>query len=205
MPTDLWDQRYAGPDYVYGQAPNALVAEMTRHLPANAWVLLPGDGEGRNAVHLAAAGHRVLSVDRSAVGLQKARQLAAAHTLSIHTEQADLATWAWPRQRFDAVFAIFLHLPSAIRTKVHSGMVDSLKPGGLLVLEAFRPEQLPRTSGGPKDLDLLYSAADLRDDFSNLLDLRVEEVEAVLDEGPLHQGHAALVRVVGRKPNTISR
>lgn len=199
MSTDPWDQRFAGPDYVYGQAPNALVAEMARHLPTNAQVLLPGDGEGRNAVHLAAAGHHVLSVDRSAVGLEKARRLAAMRKLSIRTEQADLATWAWPRQSFDAVFAIFLHLPSAIRARVHAGMVDCLKPGGLLVLEAFRPEQLALSSGGPKDMDLLYSAAALRDDFSGLRRVLVQEVETVLDEGPLHQGRAALVRVVARK------
>ncbi|MGE4279996.1 MAG: cyclopropane-fatty-acyl-phospholipid synthase family protein [Magnetospirillum sp.] len=197
--TDPWDQRFASPHYLYGQAPNAFLADMARHLPTGAQVLLPGDGEGRNAAHLAGLGHQVLSVDRSVVGLQKARQLAESRGHAIQTAHADLAHWTWPRQRFDAVFSIFLHLPSALRAPIHAQMVEAMKPGGLLVLEAFRPEQIPLSSGGPKDVDLLYTVADLRTDFAVLRDLRVEAVEATLDEGPLHQGQAALVRVVGRK------
>jgi len=197
--TDPWDQRFASPHYLYGQAPNAFLADMARHLPADAQVFLPGDGEGRNAAHLAGLGHQVLSVDRSMVGLQKARKLAESLGHTIQTEQADLTLWNWPQQRFDAIFSIFLHLPSAQRGHVHARMVDALKPGGLLVLEAFRTEQITLSSGGPKDADLLYTVADLRADFAALRDVQVEAVEALLDEGPLHQGQAALVRVVGRK------
>ena len=68
----FWDQAFDSPHYKYGTEPNAFVREQARRLPPAARVLVPGDGEGRNGVWLAAQGHEVLSVDASALLIYRA-------------------------------------------------------------------------------------------------------------------------------------
>lgn len=197
--SQFWDQRFAEPGFKYGRQPNAFLAAEAAGLAPGGRILLPGDGEGRNSVWLAQQGHRVLAVDSSAVGLAKARDWAAQAGVADRWagEQADLADWT-PPGGFDAAVLVFLHLPSALRRAVHRQVAQALRPGGVLLLEAFRPEQLARASGGPKDADLLCTLADLRADFDGLLDeTRGEAVEIELDEGPGHQGPACTVRYRG--------
>ncbi|HVI49958.1 MAG TPA: class I SAM-dependent methyltransferase [Candidatus Sulfotelmatobacter sp.] len=201
---DIWNGKFTAEHYVYGQSPNAHLQNQAVHLKPGGRVLVPGDGEGRNGVWLAAMGMNVLSVDASSVGLSKARKLAEQRGVGLSTEQADLLNWPWPRSAFDAVVSIFLHFEQADRPAVHAAMTAALKPGGLLILEAFRPEQLRFASGGPKSSALLYSAADLRRDFRGLDILMLDEIQTTLDEGPFHQGPAAVVRMVGVKRGVSS-
>lgn len=196
---DIWNGKFSAEHYVYGHRPNAHLQAQAGRLRPGGRVLVPGDGEGRNGVWLARQGMDVLSVDASAVGLAKAAKLAAEHGVALETRQADLADWKWPQGTFDAVVSIFLHFPSAQRPRLHAAMAAALKPGGLLILEAFRPEQLNFSSGGPKDLDLLYDSRSLCLDFPSLTMLMLEETQADLDEGSFHQGPAALLRLVAVK------
>ena len=78
-------------------------------------------------------------------------------------------------------------------------MLRALKPGGLVILEAFTPAQLQHSSGGPKDLELLCTADILRRDFATTEVLELEETEAQLDEGHMHRGLAAVVHGVFHK------
>jgi hypothetical protein len=78
-------------------------------------------------------------------------------------------------------------------------MLRALLPGGICVVEAFTPEQLKFSSGGPKQLDLLYSAEILRQDFAAAEILALEEATVSLEEGRLHSGPGAVVRGVFRK------
>lgn len=198
--SQFWDQRFAEPGYKYGTAPNAFLRAESVRLPPAARVLVPGDGEGRNSVWLAQQGHMVLAMDASAVGLGKARALAAERGVAIHTEQGDLADWTPTPEVWDALVLVYVHLPSAIRAEAHRRLVGGLRPGGLVVLEAFRPAQLGRTSGGPKDLDMLYPLADLRVDFEGWCDeVFGHEGEVLLDEGPGHQGAGCVTRYIGRR------
>lgn len=195
----FWDEKFAAETYVYGQQPNAYLVSAASRLSAAGAVLVPGDGEGRNGVWLARQGLTVLSVDSSAVGLAKARTLAEQHGVSLTTEQADLLTWDWPVASMDAVVSIFLHFGPADRPAIHAAMAAALRPGGLLILEAFRPAQLSFTSGGPKDPAMLYTADALRADFAALTLLELDETETDLDEGPFHQGRGAVVRLIAQK------
>lgn len=198
--SEFWDQRFAAPGYKYGTAPNTFLREQAPRLAAGSRVLLPGDGEGRNGVWLAQQGHRVLAVDSSAVGLAKARALAAERGVAIDTVCADLADWAPEAAAFDAVVLVYCHLPSALRRRVHRGLAAALKPGGWLLLECFEPAQRGRPSGGPQDLDLLADLAALREDFAGRLDEQLGwQGETVLDEGPGHQGPARVSRYLGRR------
>jgi SAM-dependent methyltransferase len=199
--SDFWDQRFAAPGYKYGTRPNAWLQAQVPRLPPGARVLLPGDGEGRNGVWLASLGHRVLSVDSSAVGLAKAQALAAERGVAIETRQADLADWLPPPAAFDAVVSIFVHLPSAQRRVVHRRLARALVPGGWLLIEAFHPRQLSRDSGGPRDPDMLCTLDALRDDWAGELDeIEGWQGECLLDEGPGHQGRASVTRWLGRRP-----
>ncbi|MCA6215133.1 class I SAM-dependent methyltransferase [Ideonella sp. B7] len=200
--SQFWDERFAEPGFKYGLQPNAFLKHQ-----AAAWVpgqvLLPGDGEGRNSVWLALQGHTVLAVDSSAVGLAKGQALAREQGVADRwsSQQADLSTWVPPQAAFDAVVLVYVHLPSAWRTDLHRRLAQALKPGGRLLLEGFHPEQLRHHSGGPKDPDMLMTLADLRHDFDGLLTEQLgEEVSAVLDEGPGHQGLARVTRYIGLRP-----
>jgi SAM-dependent methyltransferase len=194
-----WDERYAQEGYAYGTEPNRWLRAQAGGIRAGGRVLCLAEGEGRNAVWLAGQGLRVDAVDGSAVGLEKARRLAAQRGVSISTAVADLAGYQPAPGAYDGVVLVFAHLPPSIRPAVHARAVAALVPGGLLIVEAFTPAQLARSSGGPKQPDLLYDEALLRRDLEGLRweVLREEEVE--LDEGQLHRGPAAVVHGVGRR------
>lgn len=196
---NLWDQNYSVAGYKYGIRPNAFLVEQAHRLPTKAAVLVPGDGEGRNGVWLAGQGHDVLSVDASRVGLEKSHALAARENVSLSTELADLETWSPAAHSADAVVLTYVHLPPAIRQSAHRRLASALRPGGLLILEAFHPQQLNYASGGPKAVDMLYSLAMLREDFSGCLqELFASEEEVHLDEGSGHQGPAYVTRWIGQ-------
>lgn len=203
---NFWDQLFAEPGYKYGTEPNAFLREQAMPLAPASRVLVPGDGEGRNGVWLAQQGHAVTSVDYSEVGLAKARALAAIRGVSLVTECVDLADWAPAAASLDAVVLIYTHLPSAIRRSAHRRLAQGLRTGGRLILEAFHPEQLHHASGGPKDVDMLYTPEQLTADFDGLLaPVMAWHGEIQLLEGPGHQGLAHVTRWVGRFSCEIGR
>jgi SAM-dependent methyltransferase len=198
---NFWDQNFAAAGYKYGTQPNAFLVWQAQRIAPGSHVLVPGDGEGRNGVWLAQQGHRVTAMDGSAVGLQKAQTLAAERGVALDTVLGDLADWTPEPGRFDAVVLTFVHLPPAIRAAAHQRLAAGLRPGGLLLLEAFHPQQLQHTSGGPKDAAMLYTSALLRADFGDALTERLAwQGEVTLDEGPGHQGKAHVTRYVGQRP-----
>ena len=67
-------------------------------------------------------------------------------------------------------------------------------------MEVFSKNQLGRESGGPKDLDLLYSKDEIKSLFPSLDFVILEETKTMLDEGSFHQGEAAVIRAVAQKP-----
>lgn len=200
-PVNFWDQNYgASAGYKYGEQPNAFLRAQAARLAPGSRVLLPGDGEGRNSVWLAEQGHSVAAVDGSAVGIARAQALARRRGVAIDTTHADLADWSPAPGAFDAVVCIYLHLPPALRRPVHRALARALRPGGLLLLEAFHPGQLALASGGPKDAAMLYTLPLLREDFgAELRELLAEETETRLDEGPGHQGPARVTRWIGQR------
>jgi len=196
----MWEERYAGEDYAYGVAPNAFLAAQKTGLKRGMRALVPGDGEGRNGVWLAEQGLIVDTLDLSAAGVAKARALAAARGVTINATQADALNWIWPREKYDLVALIFLHLVAEDRRRIHAKALAALKPGGLIVLEAFRPEQIERQKqgvrGGPRDVELLYAKSDLEGDFASARILELAEAEVDLVEGALHVGRSAVLRAI---------
>ena len=197
MDAASWNNRFATPQYIYGETPNAFVAEMAAQIPAGP-VLCLAEGEGRNAVHLATLGHRVTAVDQSEAGLAKARRLAAAHGVEIETVLADLGNFTIKPGIWSGIVATFAHLPPAIRCQVHAQAVRGLRPGGVFVLEAYIPAQLAFDTGGPKSPELLMTLAGLRDELAGLELLVGREIERDVIEGNGHTGRGAVVQVLAR-------
>lgn len=200
MASEFWDKRYGTEGFIYGTQPNAYLRSQAHHLRLGMAALAIADGEGRNGVWLAEQGLEVLSVDKSAVGLAKAAELARERGVCLTTLRTDLAEWGWRAGAFDLVISIFAHFRPATRQLINRRIVESLRPGGLVIVEAFHKRQLGRSSGGPKDLELLYEVDYLRTDFQSLDLIELLEGQAMLDEGPFHQGEAEVVRYIGRKP-----
>jgi len=198
-PQKMWDERFSRAEPVYGDAPNDFLQAQVFRLQPGMKVLVPGDGYGRNGIWLATQGLQVHTVDLSPVGVERAQKAAQAAGLRMTIELGDLSVWNWPEGEFDAVISIFFHLLPEQRTQVHGSMLRAVKPGGLVILEAFTRAQLQHSSGGPKQVELLYTADMLRRDFSPAEALELEEIERELGEGCMHRGKASVVRAVFRK------
>jgi SAM-dependent methyltransferase len=198
MDSSFWDERYKGEGWTYGREPNDFLrAEASRFAPGSTLLCL-AEGEGRNSTFLAGLGHHVTALDFSAQALKKAGQLAEERGVKLALLQADLSTWEPPAASFDGVISIFCHLPSPIRAALHTRIVKALRPGGLLVLESYRPAQLELKTGGPRDLSMLPSLADLERELDGLTFVVGREVEREIHEGALHSGMSATVQVVAR-------
>jgi SAM-dependent methyltransferase len=198
MDAAFWNNRYAVAGHVYGEAPNAFVAEVAPQIPAGP-VLCLAEGEGRNAVHLATLGHRVTAVDQSEVGLAKARRLAGARGVEIETVLADLANYSIATGAWAGIVATFAHLPPALRRRVHRDVMAGLQPGGVFVLEAYTSAQLAFGTGGPKSPERLMTLDGLREELSGLEFLIARELERDVIEGDGHTGRGAVVQILARR------
>ena len=194
-----WDERYSASEYVYGTEPNGFLVQVADRLRPGDLLSL-AEGEGRNAVYLAGLGHRVSAVDSSAVGLAKARELAARKGVMLETTCGDLAEYDPGQDRWDSVVSIFCHLPGAVRADLYRRVCSGLRSGGLLVIEAYTPAQLAHGTGGPRDVSLLVSLETLRTELEGLEFLIARETERTVVEGTLHTGLASVVQVLARKP-----
>lgn len=193
-----WDQRYAVEAYIYGTEPNDWFAEKLKIMKCGK-LLLPAEGEGRNAVWAAEHGWEVTAFDQSAEAENKARRLAADRNVEINYLMKDLRSFRGEEGSFDAIGLIYVHMPPTFRKDVHTELIKLLRPGGSLILEAFAKAQLPNKSGGPKDIDLLYDPAELKNDFKSMKMLEFYHAKINLDEGPLHHGVAEVIRLFARK------
>lgn len=198
---DQWNERFAGEDYWFGTEPNAFLARQASRLKAGQKALAIADGEGRNGVWLARQGLQVTSVDLTPNGVAKAKRLAERAGVALEAIVADLETWAWGPPRFDVVVGIFFQFAGPrFREALFRGMVDVLNPGGLLFIEGYRPEQLAYGTGGPPQVENLYTAELLRAAFADLEILELAEYDAEIHEGSRHHGMSALIDLVARKP-----
>ncbi|MCB1054637.1 MAG: class I SAM-dependent methyltransferase [Acidobacteria bacterium] len=203
MSGNAWDQRFSGDDYLYGTEPNDFLREHAQFLPPGR-VLSLAEGEGRNGVFLAERGYRVVGADSSAVGLSKARRLAAERGVEIETHLVDLAELEIEPRAWQGVVSIFCHLPRPVRRRLYRQVVEGLAPGGVLLLEAYNPAQLGRGTGGPPVAELMVDLVSLREDLAGLELLHAVELERDIEEGRLHRGPSAVVQVVARRPVTKS-
>lgn len=195
-----WDSRYNTEEYIFGTEPNRWLSQHASALPQQGRVLCVADGEGRNSVWLAGRGLNVDAFDVSAVGVDKARRLAAQKQVHVNYTLADCDGFGWPTQTYDAVVAIFVQFADpAMRLRLFRNMMASLKPGGVLLLQGYTPKQLEYRTGGPPEVSHLYTAELLRESFTPLHISEISEYEEVMQEGSRHHGRSALIGMVANK------
>jgi SAM-dependent methyltransferase len=192
MDQKFWDSKYAGSGYHYGSTENRFLKLMLENRPAGK-ILLPADGEGRNAVFAAQQGWEVYAFDQSPVAQQKALALAEQEGVEIDFQIADAWDYKAP-VKFDAIALIFAHFPADLRQHFHKNASTWLKTAGEIWLEAFAPGQLDYSSGGPKNEAMLYTPEMISDDFKGLQIRQAEISKYVLNEGPGHQGLGEVLR-----------
>ena len=196
-----WDERYDTEEYVYGTQPNDFLRQNAGQLHPGRTLCL-AEGEGRNATFLARLGHSVTAVDSSSVGLKKAARLAQTQGVQIETVHADLADFEIGTEQWDSIVSIFCHVPPDLRKRLHAAVVEGLKPGGMLLLEAYTPRQIVLGTGGPPVPELTMTLDTLREELRGLDFLHAQETERDVVEGIYHTGRGAVVQVLARKPAT---
>lgn len=196
--TDFWNERYAQEEYAYGLQPNVFFKDAIVEIPKGK-LLFPAEGEGRNAVFAAQLGYEVYAFDTSKEGKIKADKLAQKYGVTLNYSVGDLEILNYTESYFDAVILIYAHVPAEIRTAFCEQLLRLLKPNGQIIFEGFSQEQLNYTSGGPKNSEMLFSEAQLKNDFPNVsFDFLTTEVIS-LDEGKYHQGLGSVVRFRAKK------
>ena len=200
---NFWNQRYADEHYAYGTLPNNYLKEKSADLRPGK-ILLPAEGEGRNAVFMAKMGWEVEAFDQSTAGKNKALLLAEHYDVKISYTISDVENTDYPENSFDALALIFAHFPGENRRSYHRKLSRFLKPGGHLIIEGFSKEhatfqKFNPTAGGPRDATMLYNMEELKKDFNDFEFIEATEEKVVLAEGEFHQGEALVIRIFAVK------
>ena len=166
---ERWNAVFSAPRDNIRTDANAFLMQVVNELKPGVAIDI-GMGVGRNALYLARHGWRVTGVDVSDVGVQKAREQAAAERLPLTAVREDMFKFDYGHNRYDLVVFTYMGGES-------QGMADkiteALKPGALLVIEHFlrRPgTQLGYPAGVlpslyPKLEVLHYAEVDGRPDY----------------------------------------
>lgn len=199
----LWNNRYDNAEYAYGKTPNLFFKQQLEQLPVGN-ILLPAEGEGRNAVYAASKGWDVTAFDLSEKGKEKAEQLADDFKVSINYLVGDLEQLDFKEQTFDVIGLIYAHFLADQKSVMHQKLSTYLKKGGIIIFEAFGKKNLPLVKANPKvggamDEGMLFSAEEIKTDFPNFEIHLLEEKETELKEGLYHNGTGSVIRFVGRK------
>ncbi|MFV8342016.1 class I SAM-dependent methyltransferase [Flavobacterium sp. XS2P39] len=200
---NMWDDRYKEQGHSYGKGPNVFFKEWLQKFEPGT-ILMPADGEGRNGVFAAQLGWEVTSFDLSVEGKSKALELAKENHTTLDYIVGDLEQLQFKKESFDAIGLVYAHFAAEKKALFHKKLNEYLKPGGIIIFEAFskkhlRFNELNSKVGGPKDSAMLFSKAEITADFENYDTILLEEREVLLDEGKYHNGKGSVIRFAGRK------
>lgn len=144
-----WDRQHAATDPSLPISPAAFLAEHTATLPVGRTLDLAA-GTGRNALHLAAHGHRVLAVDASLAALRAIR----ARSSAVDVAQLDLDAAAFRPASLDAIVCV-----NFLDRRLFASFPHWLRPGGMLLLDTFLVDQ--REHGHPRNPAFLLDRNEL--------------------------------------------
>ncbi len=195
---DFWNSRYANIEYAYGIKPNQYFEKELKKLPKGK-ILLPAEGEGRNAVYASKLGWEVSAFDISDKGKEKALKLAKENNVRIDYLLSSVLDISYPDNSFDCLGIFFMHLPLHIKKSAFLELIKKIKEGGTFILEVFSKKQIEYNTGGPKNIEMLFNIEELKDIFKDFSSAFFEEKEVVLNEGLFHQGEAVTIRGFGKK------
>jgi 2-polyprenyl-3-methyl-5-hydroxy-6-metoxy-1,4-benzoquinol methylase len=200
---EKWDNRYNNKEFAYGEKPNNyLKAQLDKLSPGS--ILFPAEGEGRNSVYAATLSWKVWAFDLSIEGKKKAIQLANKQHVEINYEVGEFQSLSYNENQFDAIALIYAHFPADTKSAYHKTLTTYLRPGGIIIFEAFSKKHLDyvlknEKVGGPKEIGMLFSIDEIKSDFENFEIIELTEEEIELAEGLFHNGKGSVIRFVGRK------
>ncbi len=197
--SNFWDERFSVEGYVYGTEPNKFFKEQLMKINPVGRLLLPAEGEGRNAVFAAKLGWKVDAFDQSKVARQKAMKLSKVNDVKIDYFISQLEDFIPQKNYYDCAAIIFVHVPTESRSIFYKKIIESLKPKGKIIIELFSKNQLGKNSGGPQDTNMLASVEEIRTDFREIKTELLAEENIYLEEGAKHSGNASVIRFIGEK------
>ncbi|MFW5820215.1 MAG: class I SAM-dependent methyltransferase [Bacteroidota bacterium] len=196
---EFWNQRFDIDGYVYGTSPSHFFEEKLWDQKFGR-LLLPGEGEGRNAVYAAKKGWFVHAFDFSNIAAAKAIALSRHEKVRFEYQISEVSNFETAADYYHLVGITFLHLPPNARKRFHYQMVKCLVPGGKLIAEYFSKKQLSLSTGGPKNPEMLYDIDELTGDFESLNIVEIHENLIDQQSGFAHKGEAWVIRLVCEKP-----
>ena len=194
-----WDERYSIDEYLFGKEPAQALLRNEEHLVSGGTTLVIADGEGRNSVYLAKKGFKVTATDNSIVANRKAKSLAVIENVQVDYRLEDFFDINWSEKNYDNVIGIcFQFVPHHLIDNVLMDLRSATKKGGTLLIHGYTPTQLKYGTGGPKDKSLMYT----KDTFTNLFHeseiFKLEEYEAIINEGVGHSGLSAMIDFIAK-------
>ena len=201
---EFWEERYGAEEFAYGVEPNKFFEKVLTENSLKGAILLPAEGEGRNAVFAAKKGLNVTCFDMSTQGKLKAQKLAELNNVTINYLVGELSELHFEKNSFDIIVLIYAHFPPNLKKAYHKKIASYLKKGGTLILEGFSKNQLKineenQQAFGPKNIDMLYTVEEIKNDFENLEIQILKEEQIILNEGIHHTGKGSVIRFVGKK------
>ncbi len=200
---EKWDDRYSKKEFAYGEEPNRYLKEQLIKIPVGT-ILFPAEGEGRNSVYAATLGWTVFAFDQSMEGKKKAMLLMDKNHVEIDYQVGEFQSLTYQANQFDTIALIYAHFPADKKSSYHKILATYLRPGGIVIFEAFSKSHLDYNSknekvGGPKEIGMLFSTGEIKSDFNNFEIMELAEVEIELNEGLFHNGQGSVIRFTGRK------
>ncbi|UKN00450.1 class I SAM-dependent methyltransferase [Paracrocinitomix mangrovi] len=203
MNKEFWNERYSEKESAYGTEPNVYFKSIIDQLEPGK-LLLPCEGEGRNAVYAASTGWQVDAFDQSDAGKTRAEEWAKAKGTSFNYAVCDFEDIEYAPNSYDAIALIYTHFPPDIKRQYHHKIADLIKKGGHIILEGFSKDHLEHSTknpkaGGPKHPDFLYSLDEIEALFPGFETIELKQNEVVLEEGMYHVGLSSVIRYFGKK------
>jgi len=167
--------------------PNAFLAQMVKGRKTGK-ALDVGMGQGRNSIWLATQGWDVTGFDPADQAVAAAQEEAKRRGVIIHTEVTTMEQFDFGEGRWDLIAVIYAGCSS-----IAPQLQKALKPGGILVEEAFHTDALKTLKVGGS----LCKPGELPSAFQDLRVIRYEEPIATPDFAPRP---ARVVRFAAEKP-----
>lgn len=202
MRDNFWESRYATADRIFGDEPSELLTRFQHLFSPGMTALAVGDGEGRNSVWLARQGLQVTAVEQSRCAVEKAQLFAIENQVHVDFQCMNLHDYAWPNAAFDLVISIFVHLPPADRERARPRLINSLRTGGLLVIEGYHVDHLTTRLSGPPDPQMYFTETGVTDDYSGLAILHLQKGQTDVIENGVILGKGIALEYIGRKAST---
>ncbi len=188
MEVARWNSFFTADKPRFNLAPNAFLMQIAeKRAPGTA--LDAAMGQGRNALWLARQGWQVTGFDPADQALDVAQRAAAALGLKVQTVNARFETFDFGENRWDLILLSYAGCTGGVVEKVEKG----LKPGGIVVIEAFHEDAARKFRIGGS----ICATGEPPHAFQGLRTIHYEEPVAMPDFGPQPM---RLVRYAGEKP-----